>query len=197
MGNWVTSWKTYLKEQIEPKLELENYTLNTSNHNKFREFCEYGLQGVHRTEIDLPEPNSDPITVVAYKASSVPPKTIIEDTSLDVEGAEIGVNVRWMLDRLDKFVGKKAVITTLLAVLEDDGKVYIYEGKLTGKIVNPSGGGFGFDSVFLPDGSNKTLGEEKPKHISARYKAVQNFLNRRVHDIVSPIENWDGEMQHT
>jgi len=180
-----------------PQLELGNYTLNTSNHNKFLEFVEYGLHGVHRTEVDLPEPNSDPITVVAYKASSVPPKTIIEDTSLEVEGADIGVNVRWMLDRLENFVGKRAVITTLLAVLEEDNKVHIYKGELSGKIVDPSGSGFGFDSVFLPDGANKTLGEKKPKEITARYKAVQNFLARNIFEIVDPITEWNGEMQHT
>ena len=53
---------------------------------------------------------------------------LIEDTTLDVEGKEVGVNVRWMdfankdASDMDGFAGRKATWRVLLGLLEQ-GKV--------------------------------------------------------------------------
>ena len=63
---------------------------------------------------------------------------LIEDTSLDVEGADVGVNVRWLMDHMATYENRKATWRVLLAVLEG-GKVQVYEGVTQGKLVKPQG----------------------------------------------------------
>jgi hypothetical protein len=91
--------------------------------------------------------------------------------------------------------GKKATWRVLLAVL-DGGKVMvrsmrlslpqansfftqpttlmqIYEGVTEGTLVHPAGdSNFGFDPIFKPNGSTKTLAEDKPDSVNARAAAV-------------------------
>ena len=72
--------------------------LNTSNENKYvefkRMFASLGSLKLDRTAIDLPEIDATPVEVVAHKATSCGAGILIEDTSLDVEGEDVGVNVR-------------------------------------------------------------------------------------------------------
>ena len=42
---------------------------------------------------------------------------ITEDTSLDIEGEKVGINVKWMMDSLPKFVGTHANWNVFLAIL--------------------------------------------------------------------------------
>lgn len=175
----------------------DNYSLNTSNPRKYVEYQMLGFN-YPRTSIDLPEPDSDPVTVIRHKATSVGPKVIVEDTSFDVEGADIGVNVRWFMGQVGSFVGRKAVFRVLLGVLEDDGKVYIYKGEVHGKIVPPAGEArFGFDAVFMPNGASKTLAEDKPNKYNARALAVSNFKRSMPWKVKMPLGDYKGPMQHT
>lgn len=173
-------------------------TLNTSNAGKFEEFtrlfAQYGIP-LTATHIDLPEIDADPVTVVAQKASNVPENVIVEDTSLEVEDAKVGINVRWLLDHLGDYEGKKATWTVLLAVRNGD-IVTIYRGEVFGRIVASSGkNGFGFDPVFLPDGSDQTLAESKPDSVNARAKAVEALVKKQVYKQVPPIKEWHGKWQ--
>lgn len=173
--------------------------LNTSNKGKFEEFKRlfeaYGHE-LEMSNIDLPEIDADPITVVAQKASQVGEGVIVEDTSFEVEGVLVGINVRWMLDHLPEYAGKKAVWTALLAYRSGD-KILIYQGKIPGMIVQPRGlNGFGFDSVFLPDGSNETLAESKPDRFNARAKAVEALIKNDLLTMNALIQKWDGPWQH-
>jgi XTP/dITP diphosphohydrolase len=67
-----------------------------------------------------------------------------------------------------------------------DGKEYFFEGICTGRIINERRGsnGFGYDPVFVPEGSDETFAEmdmaEKNK-FSHRKKAMEKlitFLNK-------------------
>ena len=51
---------------------------------------------------------ADPLSVVIHKASQLGEYVIVEDTSLDIEGEQVGINVKWMLDSLTNCIGKKA-----------------------------------------------------------------------------------------
>lgn len=175
------------------------YRLNTSNPNKLREFRD--LFSEHRlklavSEVDLDEVDSDPLTVIVHKASQVDEGVLVEDTSLDVAGADVGVNVRWLIDDLESYLGRRAAWTVLLAYRQDD-QVYVFDGKVEGQIVAPRDdiAGFGFDPYFLPDGSTHTLAEEKPARFNARALAVRNFVDNQPYAIRTPIEQWDGEWQ--
>jgi XTP/dITP diphosphohydrolase len=119
----------------------------------------------------------------------------VEDTSLDIEGASVGVNIRWLLDHLPEYNGRKAEWTVLLGYRQGN-EIYIYKGSLTGTIVLPRGnGGFGFDPVFLPDGATKTLSESKPNTVNARAKAVEALIRGNIYTKHPLIESWDGPWQ--
>lgn len=174
--------------------------LNTSNFGKFEEFkrlfLKYGIV-LEASHVDLDEIDADPITVVAHKASQLGENVMIEDTSLDIEGAAVGVNVRWLLDHLSEYVGHKAEWTVLLAYRQDD-HILIYRGSVLGTIVSPQGNdGFGFDPVFLPDGSTETLAESKPDSVNARAKAVDELIHQNLWTTHPIIENWEGPWQET
>jgi len=199
--------------------------LNTSNEFKFNEFkrlfTKFGNLKLERTKVDLDEidvrvsfiktlslsfcilthslPQARPALVVAQKATSAGVNVLIEDTSLDVEGAEVGVNIRWIMDNLKDLIGRRAVWRVMLGILRSDQKVYIYEGITNGVIVKARGdSAFGFDPVFLPEGSTKTLAEDKPDSVSARCKAVEAMMNDDAVAIHCPIkkEDWKGKWQH-
>ncbi len=71
--------------------------LNTSNPGKLKEFERlFGQHGasLQTTYVDLEEIDADPITVAVHKASQLEEGVIIEDTSLEIEGADVGMNIR-------------------------------------------------------------------------------------------------------
>lgn len=174
------------------------WRINTSNQGKLQEFkylfSKYGIE-LSSTHVDLPEIHADPITVVAHKASQLEEHVLIEDTSLDVEGASVGINVRWLIDHLNECVGKKAVWRVLLAYRIGD-EIHVFKGEVLGTIVKARGaGGFGFDPVFLPDRSNATLAEAKPDEVNARALAVDALISNKVFTTVPAIYQWDGPWQ--
>ena len=54
---------------------------------------------------------------------------------------------------------------------------------------------FSFDPIFEPEGSDKTLAEDKPDEVSARAKAVEAFVKDIPFAIVNPIFEWNGAYQ--
>lgn len=176
-----------------------SWKINTSNLNKFEEFKRLFAQhgyGLETTEIDLKEINADPLTVVTHKASQLAEEVIVDDTSLDIEDASVGIHVRWLLDHLSEYVGRKATWTVLLALHKDD-EVKIYRGCVYGVIVAPKGSNaFGFDPVFLPDGASKTLAEAKPDQYNARAKAVDALIKGEVWMTRPLLKSWNGSWQN-
>ena len=175
-----------------------HWKLNTSNLGKFEEFKRlFALYGysLETTHVDLKEIDADPLSVVAHKVSQLEENTLVEDTSLEVEGATIGIHVRRLLDHLPEYAGRKAHWIVLLAFRRND-QVFIYKGSITGTIVEPKGtSGFGFDPVFLPEGSTKTLAQSKPDHLNARAKAVEAFINNELWKTCPVINLWTGPWQ--
>lgn len=176
------------------------WSINTSNKGKLNEYLLYlNDTNLTNTTIDLKEPDSDPITIICYKASQFEGKSVIvDDVSLDMIDPTIkspGTNIRWLIDQMDTFIGKKAYFSCLIGIQKND-KIHIYQGKVIGTIVKPVGDGFGFGPFFLPDGTNKTLGEYMDPKYNARYLAIQNLVNDIPIAILDPIVNWEGEFQH-
>lgn len=178
--------------------EILDWKLNTSNQGKLKEFREifknYGAK-LSATTIDLKEVDADDVTVVIHKASQLDEHVIVDDTSLNVEGADLGVNIKWLIQHLDELVGKKACWSVLLAYREGD-QVFIYQGEVLGTIVKPRGAsGFGFDPYFQPDGSKLTLAEYKPSNLNARALAVDALMNDLTFTIEPVIKEWKGPWQ--
>lgn len=123
-----------------------------------------------------------------------------DDTGLEVEALnwEPGVysaryageakdpkeNIRKLLYNLEGKENRRARFRTVIALIVD-GKEYIFEGTVWGKIIEEERGvnGFGYDPIFLPDGFSQTFAElslDVKNQISHRGKAVSQlsrFLN--------------------
>ncbi len=120
-----------------------------------------------------------------------------DDTGLEVESlnGEPGVrsaryagehrsdhdNIELLLANLTVQKNKKARFKTVIAWI-DNGEIESFEGIITGMIVPvPRGSkGFGYDSVFMPDGYDKTFAEmelAEKNLISHRALAVKKLVN--------------------
>jgi len=95
-------------------------------------------------------------------------------------------NIAKLLIKLEGIEKRKARFRTVIALLQK-GEEYLFEGVVEGVILKePRGkGGFGYDSVFLPDGYELCFGEmdavQKNK-ISHRARAINrlvDFLKRQ------------------
>lgn len=181
--------------EVAPSIE---WKLNTSNLGKLQEFqrlfAKYHVNLID-TQFDLDEIEADPLTVAAHKASQLGEFILVEDTSLDIENATVGVNVRWLIDNLDEYIGRKAVWRVLLAY-RSGNEVMIFKGEVQGTIVPARGDkGFGFDPIFLPLGAIYTLAESKPDEYNARALAVDALMKGENREIVKAIYDWDGPWQ--
>ncbi len=183
---------------MEQAMQPSIWKLNTSNQGKFVEFqrlfAAYGCTLV-ATHHDLPEIAADPVSVVVHKAGQLGERTLVEDTSLEVEGADVGINVRWLLTHLDEFIGRKALWRVLLAYCQN-GQIHVYQGEVHGALVPPRGEkGFGFDPFFLPDGASHTLAENKFDQYNARALAVAALMQGKALAVRPFIEDWQGLWQ--
>lgn len=168
------------------------WKINTSNKNKLEEFRRY-LGNVEAFSHDLEEPDSDLITVIQYKASQFE-DVLVDDTSLEIEGIEAGVNIKWLLEKMPDFIGRKAIFTCLLGI-NREGKISIFKGVTEGRIVAEAGNSFGFNNYFLPDGSQKTFGEEIPDEINPRKIAVDHLKSNQSFQQLPILKVWNGKFQ--
>lgn len=188
------------------KLDPAGLVLVSSSREKLAEFRELGLGIDLEPGRDLPEADSrDAIEVVVHKALAAGEGRVVEDSSLDVEGAEIGANVRWLAGQLGRdpsLFGKRAVHTVLLAVFQH-GEVRVFRGELDGTVVPERGSGWSFGPSFSPDGSGGlTLAEiealGRKSEFSARRRAAEAMLaGDCVHRVrAERVPAWKGAWQN-
>lgn len=156
-------------------------------------------------DIDIPEPHDTLEANATEKSKTIFTLTtkncFSEDTGLEVEtlNGEPGVKSaryagenRSFNDNIDKLLmnlstseNKTAQFRTVISLILE-GNEYFFEGICTGKIISERRGnnGFGYDPVFVPDGSEKTFAEmdmEEKNKFSHRKKAMEkliHFLNK-------------------
>jgi len=95
-------------------------------------------------------------------------------------------NIRKLLDELKGVENRRARFRTVIALILN-GKEYLFEGVVWGKIIDQERGndGFGYDPIFVPDGFTQTFAEmpiSLKNQISHRGKAVEElckFLKSR------------------
>ncbi|MGZ5247878.1 MAG: RdgB/HAM1 family non-canonical purine NTP pyrophosphatase [Flavitalea sp.] len=149
---------------------------------------------------DIPEPhdtleeNAREKCIVIYELTGK--NCFSEDTGLEVEAlnGEPGVksaryagengsaenNINKLLYELNNKPQKKARFRTVICLVIDNEE-YLFEGICTGVIVPEKRGslGFGYDPVFIPDGSDKTFAEMNPEEknqFSHRQKAAAQLV---------------------
>ena len=127
-----------------------------------------------------------------------------DDTGLEVEalGGKPGVhsaryagndkdnkkNIKKLLDSISGIENRKANFKTVISLIFKD-KLYVFEGKIYGKISDEEKGlfGFGYDPVFIPDGFKKTFGELNPEikntisHRAIAFNKLISFIKKN-HD---------------
>ena len=151
-------------------------------------------------EIDIPEPH-DSLEANATEKS----KTVYEMTGLDCFGEDTGLevfalngepgvnsaryagqekafdkNLIKLLTKLGAQKDRRAKFRTVISLIWR-GTEYLFEGVCEGTITYKSRGnkGFGYDSVFIPAGSQKTFGEmelAEKNEFSHRRKAVDKLV---------------------
>ncbi len=143
-------------------------------------------------DIDIPEPYPTIEANASEKSRTIFQLTkqncFGEDTGLEVEAlnGEPGVksaryasdernfeaNIAKLLNNLKETDNRDAQFKTVISLIWD-GKESLFDGITKGKIANQRKGnnGFGYDSVFIPEGSNKTFGEME--------MAEKNLYNHR------------------
>jgi len=151
-------------------------------------------------DIDIPEPHDTLEANAAEKSGVIHQLThkncFSEDTGLEVEAlnGEPGVksaryagegrsfenNIEKLLQKLANQNNRKARFKTVISLILNE-KEYFFEGICPGTITNEKIGrnGFGYDSVFIPDGSTRTfaeMGMTEKSEFSHRKKAMEKLI---------------------
>lgn len=172
--------------------------LVTGNPGKLAEARRLAGRELEAIELDLPEIQSlDFLEVLEEKARSafaaVGRPLVVEEAGLELAALNgfPGPLVRWMLDavgaegiaRVAHGAGDPEARARCFLCWTDGASSIVGRGETSGTLVLPGrgDGGFGFDPVFLPDGSDRTFaeldGDEKDR-LSHRGKAWRDLLRR-------------------
>jgi XTP/dITP diphosphohydrolase len=97
---------------------------------------------------------------------------------------DFGQNMQLVLSNLGDNPDRRARFRTVISLILD-GKEYLFEGAIEGRITNTVSGtqGFGYDPIFIPDNYNITFAEmnaaEKNRisHRAIAVKKMIDFLN--------------------
>jgi XTP/dITP diphosphohydrolase len=171
---------------------INQISLITGNDGKAREYAELLGIKVNAVKEDLIEiQDLDVVTVVRRKAEDAFAKlgspVLVDDTGLALEawngmpGALVAwflraVGAQGILDMAAHTANRAATVTTALGYADTRG-VQIFTGTLRGTLTTTPRGryGFGYDSIFVPDGHDHTFAEmtaEEKNTISHRRLAV-------------------------
>lgn len=155
---------------------MQEITFITSHPKKAAQISWHLSHPVTHCKLDLPEIQSlDPHKVARIKAEEayrqLKRPVLIEDFSIRFEalGNLPGPLIRWFLQELhveglckllDNYDNRTAYTQACFGYRDEDG-VQIFDGAIKGTIApRPRGDhGYGTDSIFIPDGQNKTWGE--------------------------------------
>ena len=163
------------------------------------EFKLFSLNDIGCTE-DIPEPwpsmEENALAKARYVYENFRKDCFADDSGLEVmalDGKPGVFSARYAgpaknsLDNMNKLLAQMVGITQREArfravmALIIDGKEFLFEGTVNGKIApQPKGdGGFGYDPVFIPDGYDQTFGELPPEiknTMSHRFRALEKVL---------------------
>jgi XTP/dITP diphosphohydrolase len=151
-------------------------------------------------DIDIPEPHDTLEANASEKSKTIHAitgkNTFSEDTGLEVEALngepgvksaryagdhkDFGQNIRKLLANLQGKPNRKARFRTVISLVWEQQE-YLFEGVCPGQIIEApkGGGGFGYDPVFVPEGSGKTFAEmnmAEKNQFSHRGKAADKLV---------------------
>lgn len=167
----------------------------TSSPDKVREAEEILSEPMEQFHRDIPELQSIwPQDVIEHKAELAYKEAgrpiLVEDSGLHFKawGGLPGAMIKWFLKAveteglcrmLDNFPTREATAISVVAYY-DGREIKLGRGSVEGRIADHPRGrdGFGWDSIFIPEGFDKTFAEmskEEKNKISYRRKALENL----------------------
>ncbi|MBC7652202.1 MAG: RdgB/HAM1 family non-canonical purine NTP pyrophosphatase [Deinococcales bacterium] len=151
-------------------------------------------------DIDIPEPHNTLEANATEKSTTIHrlmgDNVFSEDTGLEVvalngepgvksaryagEGRDFKANIDKLLLKLEGKDNRAAQFRTVISLIFNN-KEYLFDGICKGKIIAEEKGlkGFGYDPIFVPDGSNITFAEmtiEEKNQFSHRKKATDKLI---------------------
>ena len=190
------------------KLVGGRLVIATHNQGKLHEFAgllaPFAIETVSAGALGLPEPdetgdsfeaNAELKARAAVAGSGLP--ALSDDSGLVVPalGGAPGIySARWAgankdfgpaMQRVQRELGagdRAAIFVAVLALAWPDGHLETYRGEAPGHLTWPPRGdrGFGYDPMFLPEGSSETFGEIAPElrhRISHRARAFTKLVD--------------------
>lgn len=190
---------------------MRKIVLSTDNKNKLREIREiledldveiYGKSDIDGMDFEVVEDGDTLYDNALKKARAMADRVdfavLADDTGLFVNalGGEPGVhsaryasehddkkNRQKLLKNLEDKKDRSAYFKTQIILIDEDKNIIPIEGVCPGKISLDERGdnGFGYDSIFIPDGFEKTFAEmthEEKNEISHRAKALKNLRDK-------------------
>ena len=163
---------------------------------------QYELLGLHDVGLteDIPEPfdtfeaNAQAKALYSFRQTGIP--SFSDDSGLAVDALDMkpGVlsarfagpqkkdadNIAKVLAELENIATREARFVAVFAYQADEHQCYFFRGTVEGNIgLKPMGNkGFGYDPIFIPEGSDKTYAEmtsEEKNEISMRKIALMKF----------------------
>lgn len=176
---------------------LMHLTFVTGNQSKYEEAKQI-IPDLLQKDIDLLEIQGvDPKPIITHKLEEAKKvlsgNFIVEDTSLylDALSGLPGPQIKWFMKTIgndglvkiaNSFGNTKATAKVVIGYSKENGDIEFFEGAMDGEIVSPRGeNGFGWDPIFQPNGSTKTLAEmnmEEKNQISSRKIAFQKLKSK-------------------
>lgn len=165
----------------------------TGNQNKLKEFESILGIKLNHTDLDLDEIQSVDVEEVAvHKAKQayelLKEPVIVEDTGLYFEelnglpGALVKFFIKKLtLDQICSLVKENRKAAAITCIAYFDGKeAQVFKGEARGEIAKEPRGNtnFGWDPIFIPEGSNQTFAEisfEEKQYSSMRGKAINRL----------------------
>ncbi|NMB51559.1 MAG: non-canonical purine NTP diphosphatase [Bacteroidales bacterium] len=178
----------------------------TNNHNKIKEIQNilgnsFKLLSLLDLKIDEDIPEDEPtlegnaINKARLINRMLNMNVFADDTGLEIEALnglpgvhsarfagenkDSEANIKKALSMMGECENRNAKFRTVIALILD-GKEYLFEGIVNGRIIAEKRGheGFGYDPVFIPEGMTKTFAEmslDEKNRISHRAKAFEKL----------------------
>jgi non-canonical purine NTP pyrophosphatase (RdgB/HAM1 family) len=175
---------------------MSNITFITGNQSKADYLAKYLNHPVSHHKLDLDELQSlDLKPIVEHKVRQayaiLGSPVIVEDVSLEFAGLGRlpGPFIKWFiedlgLEKICRLVDGQSRAATAKCVFGyyDGVTLELFEGSLSGRVSDhPAGaGGFGFDSILIPDGFDVTRAELNEAEDHATYSTLKPFEKLRL-----------------
>ena len=178
--------------------QLSELFFATSNENKFQEaeriLANLGVK-INLFKTTLEEIQSNDLNDIAKKKAInafkfVQKPVIIEDDGLFIDSLNgfpgpyssyvyDTIGNKGIMNLLENFEFRNAQFVSIIAYLDDNDSVKLFESSIPGKISSAiKKGSWGYDPIFIPEKQNKTYAELDDKNkLSHRYEALKKFAN--------------------